>query len=185
MQLIGDSDTTAFNELYDRYSRKLLFYFYRMLGGSQQKAQDFVQDLFLKIIEKPERFDTRKNFSIWLFSVAYNQCKNEYRRISVRNDHAQKLLYSNEYSDTDSAKQMDEKIDRRKLQEALNRELRKYDPPSRHVFLLRFQENMSIKQISEITGRKEGTVKSKLFYMIKKLSENLKQYHPLLEEDGQ
>ena len=39
----------------------------------------------MKIIEKPDLFDTRKNFATWIYAIASNMCKNEYRRISVRN----------------------------------------------------------------------------------------------------
>ena len=57
MRLIHKKNIPAFNELYDRYANKLLNYFYRMLNGNKQKAQDFLQDLFTKIIEKPTVYD--------------------------------------------------------------------------------------------------------------------------------
>ena len=44
----------AFDELYKRYSKKIVFFFYQRLYQDNEKAQDFLQDLFLKIIEKPE-----------------------------------------------------------------------------------------------------------------------------------
>ncbi|PCJ82810.1 MAG: hypothetical protein COA57_12865, partial [Flavobacteriales bacterium] len=50
-------DNGSFNELYERYSKRILYYFYRMLGSSEEKAQDFLQDIFMKIIEKPELFN--------------------------------------------------------------------------------------------------------------------------------
>ena len=84
MKLIQGGDASAFNELYDRYSKRLLHYFYRMLGQKEDKAQDFLQDLFLKVIDKTDFFDTDKNFSTWIFTVAYNLCKNEYRKMAVR-----------------------------------------------------------------------------------------------------
>ena len=48
MAHIQRGDTAAFDELYTRYSKRLLYYFHRMLGGDGEKAQDFLQDLFLK-----------------------------------------------------------------------------------------------------------------------------------------
>ena len=63
------------------------------------------------------------------------------------------------------------------------KELEKFQDIYRHIFLLRFHENLTINQISEITGCKEGTVKSRLFYMTKKLSAQLKHYNPLNIED--
>ncbi len=83
---VHHGDVYAFNELYNRYSKRLLYYFYRMLGSSQEKSRDFLQDIFIKIIERPELFDTTRKFSTWIFSVAHNMCKNEYRRMAVRSN---------------------------------------------------------------------------------------------------
>jgi len=78
-------EEAAFDELYNRYSKRLLVYFYRMLGRNEEKAQDFLQDFFLKLIEKPHLFSSKNRFSSWVFTVASNMCKNEYRRLKVRN----------------------------------------------------------------------------------------------------
>jgi RNA polymerase sigma-70 factor, ECF subfamily len=55
-------------------------------------------------------------------------------------------------------------------------ELGLLDEKHRSVFILRFQEEMSIKEISESLGISEGTVKSRLFYTLKKLSDKLKVF---------
>ena len=85
MESVEVGEETAFDELYNRYSKRLLVYFYRMLGGNEEKAQDFLQDIFVKIIEKPHLFGSKNRFSSWVFTVANNMCKNEYRRLKVRN----------------------------------------------------------------------------------------------------
>jgi len=84
MIAIHQGETAAFDELYARYQKRLLYYFYRMLGNSNEKAGDFLQDIFMKIIERPNHFDASRRFRTWLFSVAHNMCKNEYRRLSIR-----------------------------------------------------------------------------------------------------
>ena len=53
MELIKENNQKAFGELYDRYAERLINYFYRMLWKDQEKAEDFTQDLFTKIIQKP------------------------------------------------------------------------------------------------------------------------------------
>jgi RNA polymerase sigma-70 factor (ECF subfamily) len=75
--LVVTGDDKAFNELYLRYNQRLLYYFYRMLGNSNDKAQDFLQDIFIKVIDKAHLFDNSRKFSTWIFSIAYNMCKNE------------------------------------------------------------------------------------------------------------
>lgn len=74
MQLITTGDNDAFNILYNRYKNRLLYYFFRMLWNSQELAQDFLQEIFYKIIEKPHLFNPKQNFKKWIFSVANNMC---------------------------------------------------------------------------------------------------------------
>ena len=51
MMLVKEKNTAAFEEIYKRYSKIILHYLYKMLGGSEDQAQDFLHDVFLKIIE--------------------------------------------------------------------------------------------------------------------------------------
>ena len=57
MSLLTKGGQSAFDELYKRYSKPLLNFFFRMLNNDREKAEDLLHDLFLKIIEKPESFD--------------------------------------------------------------------------------------------------------------------------------
>ena len=104
MQLIVSGDQAAFSELYNRYKGRLYYYFYRMLGNSSEQANDFLQEIFMKIIEKPESYNPTYTFQTWLFSVANNMCKNEYRRRGVRLEYEvhealeQKIDFMNEPS---------------------------------------------------------------------------------------
>jgi len=183
MELVQRSDTSAFHELCDRYGRRLLLYFFRELGGSEEKAQDFLQDIFLKIVEKPGLFDTRRRFSTWVFTVAYNMCKNEYRRLEVREDFQNSATADEASSDgAGGHHQIEQHIDRERFEKALSEELERLDDGHRSAFLLRHQENLSIKEIGEILGCSEGTVKSRLFYTTRKLASRLSAFNPYLTE---
>ncbi len=175
MSLVTAGKAAGMRELYRRYSNKLLFYFYRMLGGNEEKAQDFLQDVFLKILEKPDQFNPGLKFSTWVFSIASNLCKNEYRRLKVRD------IVDNE-SDMDQHAQdgqdYEQKIDHSILEVALQKQLMQMDLDQRSTFLLRFQENYSIDEISKILACAPGTVKSRLFYTSRKLALCLKDLNP-------
>jgi len=173
----------AFDELYERYSRRLLFYFHRMLGGQADKAQDFLQDLFLKIVERPTLFNPALRFRTWIYAVAHNMCKNEYRRLEVckiveQTENLEALSSGN----PNEAESLEHHLDRQKFYEALLRELDKQDENHRATFLLRHQDGFSIKEISEILGCSEGTTKSRLFYTTKKLAGQLGAFHPTASE---
>ena len=57
MQAISKGDKRAFDELYNRYAAALLRYFMRMLWKDREKSEDFVHDLFAKIVNQPEYFE--------------------------------------------------------------------------------------------------------------------------------
>ncbi|UCB52514.1 MAG: sigma-70 family RNA polymerase sigma factor [Candidatus Zixiibacteriota bacterium] len=183
MESIQRSDTSAFDELYHRYSQRLLLYFFRELGGNEQKAQDFLQDIFLKIVEKPGLFDTERRFSTWIFTVAYNMCKNEYRRLEVREAFQNNVTadaashdYEGEYQ------QAEQNVDQGRFEKAVLAELDEFDDGHRSAFLLRYQQNLSIREIGEVLGCSEGTIKSRLFYTTQKLARRLKAFNPYKTE---
>ncbi len=177
MEFIQQADTAAFDELYQRYSQRLLYFFYRMFSGNEEKAQDFLQDLFLKIIEKPEKFLSKSKFSSWIFTVAHNMCKNEYRRLSVRQIIGN-ITNLDSVSDGATDNLIEQIIDHKIFESHLFKELKQLNPDHQTTFLLRFQEHLSIQEISEILHCSEGTTKSRLFHTIKKLMERLKAFNP-------
>lgn len=168
MKSVHHGDVDAFNELYNRYSKRLLYYFYRMLGNSEEKSRDFLQDIFIKIIERPELFDVTKKFSTWIFSVAHNMCKNEYRRMAVRSN----TLYN---VDAGHYPEVDEigLIDRQLTADQIFMEIDHLEETEKTAFILFYREDFSIQEIGKVLSLPIGTVKSKLFYARKKLVNKL------------
>jgi RNA polymerase sigma-70 factor, ECF subfamily len=183
-ELIGritESDTRAFDELYRRYSQRLLHYFARMLGA--EKAQDFLQELFLKVIEKKASFAADGSFSTWVFSIAHNMCCNEYRYMAVRRDTVAADV--DQLHSTKAHPGIERQLDHAAFVESLTSELEGLDQVKRSTFLLRFQEEFSIDAIARIMNCSAGTVKSRLFYTTRLLAERLKAFHPCLDEENQ
>ena len=84
MKMLSKGNQKAFDEIYVRYSEILFGYFMKMLARDKEKCEDMVHDLFAKIIRKPDYFDVNRSFRTWVFSVACNMCKNEYKRGRAR-----------------------------------------------------------------------------------------------------
>ena len=63
MARVCQGNSRAFSELFDRYQQRLINYFYKMLWNDRDMAEDFTQELFTKIIRKPELFRLELNFS--------------------------------------------------------------------------------------------------------------------------
>ena len=172
---IGQGKNGALEELYFRYQKRVQYFFYRMLGHSEEKANDFVQDLFLKLIEKPHLFNPEKRFSTWFFSVAHNMCKNEYRRLKVR-----EVMDPEAEANPSTGQRFDpaHQADLNAFNAALHAALDQFDEDRKTAFLLRHREGFSIREISQVLQCAEGTVKSKLFYTHKKLAVRLKDFNP-------
>ena len=176
MRNIGNGDRQAFDELYNRYSNRLFYYFYRMLGNCEETANDFLQDIFLKIIDKPELFNPDYPFRKWIYSVAHNMCKNEYRKRESRKTVLQDT-FPQDLSDENNLED-----DQSRWIEIAFREIKGLSEKYREILLLKYRENFSLEEITEILELPKGTVKSRLFYARNELSK-LVNYIRTNEED--
>jgi RNA polymerase sigma-70 factor (ECF subfamily) len=171
MQRSAEGDKKAFKELFTRYQPKMYRYFFRMLGQEKELANDFTQDLFLKIIEKGSLFHPEKSFSVWIYTIAGNMIKNEYRR---RGRQSQKKDWPDYFLENGLDIDL-EQLDRPLFRIAMKKALDTLDDKHRNCYLLRFQEELSIQEISEILDCPQGTVKSRLFYAMKKIVRLMKK----------
>jgi RNA polymerase sigma-70 factor (ECF subfamily) len=173
MLLVGQRDQKAFEILYDRYARLMYNYFHRMLWKDREKARDFTQELFAKLVQKPHLYDVSRPFKTWLYSIAHNMCKNEYAKQDVRKVAHDELKREDSFTSVhESQKSMDRSTFMQKLKEALA----ELDEVKQQTFELRFTQELSIIEISEVMQVSEGTVKSRLFYILKELNQKLKVF---------
>lgn len=165
----------ALTELHRRYCQKLLGYFIKMLNRDEQLAQDFVQDLFLKIWEKSHLFDQEKKCYTWIFTIASNMCKTHYRnQHKMVSEELNKPIFN-------KAVYQENLTDKHTFQQLLKTEIDKLEVAQKTVFVLRYLEHFSLQEIAEITESPLGTIKSRLFYATKIMTENLKLFNPKQE----
>jgi len=177
MKSLSKGNQGAFDELYNRFYGQLLGYFKNMLWGDREKAEDMVHDIFAKIIKNPAYFDTDRSFRTWLFSVASNMCKNEYKKQAVRKNTSTGV---EEHRGISSNSNVLSEVQDFQFQEAFEKSLANMDEKHREVFALRHLDGLSMKEIADVMQINEGTVKSRLFYATKFLAEKLKVYNPVL-----
>lgn len=173
-RLITDNDPKALTELYHRYSKKLLGYFINMFKGDIEKAEDFLHDLFMKLMHKKHQFNTDKKFYSWVFTIASNMCKTEFRQPIIRNLSIDEGI-ENEgelYSFDDN------KIDSQAFRDDLMQAIAQLSHNHKVVFILRYHQQFSIADIADITDVNLGTVKSRLFYATQKVTKSLKRFQP-------
>lgn len=175
VEVIDHHSHVALTELHRRYSVKLLGYFIKMMHQDQELAQDFVQELFLRILEKKHLFDPEKKFYTWVFTIASNMCKTAYRRQPMQ------TLSSDGFELNNHTHLGDDLAEKERFRELLKISLEQLELPQKTVFVLRYMEQFSLNEIAEITDVSLGTVKSRLFYATKKMTEHLKSFDPTYE----
>ncbi|MGB1104625.1 MAG: RNA polymerase sigma factor [Crocinitomicaceae bacterium] len=174
MRFFIKGDKKAFEEIYDRYEAFMVNYFYRKLWQDREKAEDFTHDLFTRIIKKPTYYDPSRPFKTWLFSVANNMCKNEYKKQEVRKPTSYEMPEG--FSGADQENLQDVKLEAANFSEALKVELEKLSDKHKEVFMIRHFEGLSLKEIAEIMDVSTGTIKSRLHFATKTLASKLEVY---------
>ena len=157
----------AFREIVERYQTRLLNFVYRTIGD-RERAEDLVQEVFIRVYRHLARFDQTKKFSTWIYTIASNLAKNELRNRS-RNplvlfqtltkgwtDEERPL----EFEDPDA--RPDDQFRKRHLRELVEKFVDQLPIHHRQVFVLRELEGKSYEEIAEITSCNLGTVKSRL-----------------------
>ena len=179
MLYVSRGEEMAFEELYLRYSKRLMVYFSRMLNFNRVLAEDALQDLFMKIAEHPDKFDRNRSFKTWIFSVASNTCKNYYRHKQVITKTKEDLNFLKETQDENSFVKLASKMDAQKFRQTLELLLNELPLEKKEAFILKYQEERSIEEIAFIQNCPEGSVKSRLHYTLKVLEEKLKLFKPV------
>ena len=155
-------DEKAFDELYRRYARRLHGFFFRMLGREEQLAADFTQELFLRVWAARGRYECGRELCPWFF-----------RNIAV--GFAEEVRGGPETYEEQPELRMDVRMFDRELSALLD----KLPPEQRVLFALRYEEELTVPQLAEVMGIPEGTVKSRLHYLLQYLRKKLKVYETL------
>jgi RNA polymerase sigma-70 factor (ECF subfamily) len=173
----AQKDPDAFGELYDRYYPKIFGYVLRRTA-SLEVAQDITSETFLEALRKLWQFRWRSiSFSSWLYKIATNEI-NQYfrkaeRRKSVSLEELQEQGLEPVSAEDPENELMEAQEKLRQYQDFLEIQERIIRLPAKYqeVITLRFFEQKQIKEIAEILGKKEGTIKSLLHRAVEKLRE--------------
>jgi RNA polymerase sigma-70 factor, ECF subfamily len=154
-------DTQAFGVLYDQYVKRIYnFIFYKTF--SKETAEDLTSQTFYKALKNITSFDEARAFSSWLYTIAYNSVIDHYRRSrnTVDIDDVWDLT-----DDTDIVKETETKLEFTKVEKYL-RELASHE---RDIIMLRIWQELTYKEVAEITGKSEASCKMVYSRAIRKL----------------
>ena len=162
----GDSD--AFRELVEGHSQRIFRTAFR-LTGSEQNAEDVVQEAFLRAYRKLHLFDGRAQFGTWLHRIAVN-CAMDLMRKEGRRSQRETV---EERTELEAMVNGDPRPDRMaessEIGKAVQQVLQSLSPTERTAFLLRHFEGHTSAEIGRILGIRAGASRNAVFRAVKKL----------------
>jgi RNA polymerase sigma-70 factor (ECF subfamily) len=146
-------DPIALTALYEEHAPQLYRYFLTRLDGRSQQAEDLTEEVFVRVIERLERYEDRGlPFAAWLFRIAHNLLIDHQRRQPkqpmVAIDECEELRGPAE-------KQIQQALDQHEISITIAR----LTPDQRNVIQLRFMEGLSIIETAAALGKSEESVK--------------------------
>jgi RNA polymerase sigma-70 factor (ECF subfamily) len=156
-EIVKTRDSVLFAELYDRFAAIV---YNKCLGfaKSKEEAEDLTHDIFIKMFVKLNTYQGKSKFSTWLYSFTYNYCVNYLQRNSYKKN---ETVSDNVDSDEPVNEITDEDILQLKAKR-LKKALELIDPNDKMILLLKYQDDLSIKEIQSALEIGESAVKMRL-----------------------
>ena len=158
--IVSSNDTLLFEILYDRYDKVVYNKCYGF-SKSEDEAEDLTQDIFLKLFVKLKTFKGKSKFSTWLYAFTYNHCVNYVNRSTAKKIEKQSVGTEN-IEDKYYNPEVDDKSINLLRVEKLNEALEQISPEEKMILLLKYQDNLSIKELTEAFDIGESAVKMRL-----------------------
>jgi RNA polymerase sigma-70 factor, ECF subfamily len=156
-------DPDLLDRLIEQYQHRLLRYLIS-LTGNRAVAEDLFQETWIRVLERGHQYDGKHEFSTWLFSVGRHLVIDSLRRKQPASLNG--LLEDEDKPLDPPATGQPSAYDRvahRELSERIAAGLSQVATEYREALMLRFQEGLSLEEISAVTGAPLGTVKSRVY----------------------
>ena len=157
-----------FNDLVRQYSERL-YWHVRSMVGSHEDADDLLQDIFIKVWNSLDTFRGDSEVFTWLWRIATNETISHLRKARVR----AALSFSRIDGEAERVSDPDPRIDGDAVMRRLRVALMKLPDKQRLVFDMRYWEELSYEQISEITGTSVGALKASYHFAYEKVKQYL------------
>ena len=177
-------DRRAFAELVRRHKKPLFNFVLRYLR-SPSGAEDVTQEAFLRVVQRAAEFKHEARFSTWLYTIARNLCIDHSRKMKLRRHPSLDAPTTEDGSarpmlevlpdpkpEGDVGRAAEWTVMRRSIVVAVEA----LPDDQREVFLLREVGNLPFKEIAEVTGVAENTVKSRMRYALERLRLALSEF---------
>lgn len=145
-----------------RYKIKLFNYIRRITSVNDEDVEDLLQEIFLKVYLNLNSFDQTMKFSSWIYAIARHQAISHFRKIKARPEGYAVVIDDDLINRLTVDFDLINKIDQKNQQEKVSQALLKLKSKYREIIMLKFIEEKSYQEISDIIKKPVGTVGSML-----------------------
>lgn len=190
LRRFNEGDADAFAELVARFERPLYNFILRSVRR-RDRADELLQDVFMKVVQRSSDFKGNSKVSTWIYTIARNLCIDHSRKMVFRRHKSLDAPGRSTGSDEgptllDRQASEDAKPDRAALAEDLKARIaaavEELPEEQKDVFLMRHVQGMKFKEIAEVVGVPENTVKSRMRYALERLQRALADYAEYVED---
>jgi RNA polymerase sigma-70 factor (ECF subfamily) len=180
-------DRTAFGDLVKMYQGKAYAIAYSMCSGDGEEARELTQEAFLRAFQNLKSFRGKSSFYTWYYRILINICLDNRRRRGRwekifsfwRRDQNEKATSSEtnaQYPDPQEHSDPMTALNNKQLAQEIRHALASLPEKQRVVFQLKVLHGMQIREIADIMGSAEGTIKSHLFRATHFMREALQEW---------
>jgi len=180
-------DRAAMEEFYHRYSDTVYRLAWSILRNNDD-AEEAVQDIFVKVYNSLDQFQSRSKITTWLYTVTRNQCLDFYRsRDRYRSHYVSNMDPIDSTGDrmdnfTGAGLTPDQEHSEREIRLKIIEAIKQLPTEYREAVYLKEIETLSYEEIAEIQGCRMGTVKSRLFRAREMLQDLLRDFYEEFKE---
>ena len=165
-----------FKKIIEKYQKKILRLSFSFLG-KWEEAEDAAQEIFIKAYQYLSSFDSKKNFSPWLYSIALNHLRTTYKRHKRRKAVEEQALEEKNLRENSGIYQNpDNRMEKDHLKEQVREAISRLPDPLKEVTILYYIEDMAVQDIADSLNIGRENVKSRLFRARTKLRKWLGKY---------
>jgi RNA polymerase sigma-70 factor (ECF subfamily) len=165
---IAAGDRLAMQVLFARHHVKVYRFVLRLVSNPTT-AEDLISEVFLDVWRQASRFEARSQVSTWLLAIA------RFKALSALRKRPEEALDDEKTAAIEDTADDPEVTAQKKDKSAILRKcLEGLSPDHREIIDLVYYHEKSVEEVAEIVGIPEATVKTRMFYARKKLSELLK-----------
>jgi RNA polymerase sigma-70 factor, ECF subfamily len=187
MEAFSGGDARAFEQLVARHGRSLYNFLLRSVR-TPHRAEELLQEVMLRVVKSKRRYERSAKFTTWVYTIARNLTVDESRRVRFRDHQSLDAPLRGRNGDDAGHTRLariaatqvptDMAAEAPRLRRRLRAAIAQLPDDQREVFLMRQVSGMSFREIGDVVGAPENTVKSRMRYALEKLRQDLADLDP-------